>query len=139
MEEDNEMNELTINGTCYQYQQQYLKDDELWECSYVDLHGKIAEVASGNLVSYDESLGTAKKELDMLIKDNELEFGIDNEVIIWKYLDAETQRKIKVKAHGLKMELWGEWDSDENRYAKWRKYMHAYCGIWFSKSQFDRM
>lgn len=78
------MNELTINGTCYQYQQQYLKDDELWECSYVDLHGKIAEVASGNLVSYDESLGTAKKELDMLIKDNELEFGIDNEVIIWK-------------------------------------------------------
>ena len=50
--------------------------------------------------------------------------GVDNQVVIWKYLDAETQRKIKVKVHGLKMELWGEWDSDENRYAKWRKYIY---------------
>ena len=131
--------ELTINGTDYQYRQQYLKEDELWECAYVDVHDNIAEVASGNLVSYDESLGQAKKELEVLVKDNELESGVDNEVVIWKYLDAETQRKIKVKAHSLKMQLWGEWDTDENRYAKWRKYMHSYCGIWFSKSQFDRM
>ena len=131
--------ELTINGTDYQYRQQYLKEDELWECAYVDVHGNIAEVASGNLVSCDESLGQAKKELEVLVKDNELEPGVDNEVVIWKYLDAEMQRKIEVKAHGLKMELWGEWDTDENRYAKWREYMHSHCGIWFSKSLFDRM
>jgi len=132
-------NTLTINGTDYQYRQQYLKDDGLWECTYVDAHTNIAEVASGNLVTYDELLGTAKKDLDMLIKGNALEFGVDNEVIIWKYLDAETQRKIKVKAHSLKMELLGEWDTEENRYAKWRKYMHAYCGIWFPKCQYDWM
>ena len=132
-------NTLTINGTDYQYHQQYLKDDGLWECTYVDAHTNIAEVASGNLVTYDELLGTAKKDLDMLIKGNALEFGVDNEVIIWKYLDAETQRKIKVKAHSLKMELLGEWDTEENRYAKWRKYMHAYCGIWFPKCQYDWM
>ena len=80
-------NTLTINGTDYQYRQQYLKDDGLWECTYVDAHTNIAEVASGNLVTYDELLGTAKKDLDMLIKGNALEFGVDNEVIIWKYLE----------------------------------------------------
>lgn len=132
-------NTLTINGTDYQYRQQYLKDDDLWECAYVDVHGNIAEVASGNLVTYDESLGTAKKDLDMLIKDNDLEYGVDNDVIVWKFLDAETQRKIKVKAHSLKMELWGEWDTEENHYAKWRKSMHDYCGIWFPKCQYDWM
>lgn len=133
------MKELTINGVLYQYRQQYLREDDLWECAYVDIHGNIAEVESGNLVSYDESLGQARKELDVLVKGNELDSDVDNEVIIWKYLDAETQRKIKVKAHTLKMDLLGEWDTDENRYSKWRKYMHSYCGIWFSKSQFDRM
>lgn len=105
----------------------------------MDVHGNIAEVASGNFVSYDESLGQARKVLEVLVKDNELSPDVDNEVIIWKYLDAEKQRKKKVKAHTLKMDLWGEWDTDENRYAKWRKYMHCYCGVWFSKSQFDRM
>lgn len=133
-----QMKELTINGTDYQYHQQYLKEDELWECAYVDIQGNIAEVASGNLVSYDESLGLAKKELEAIVKDNELEFGVDNEIVIWKYLDSETQRKIMVKARTLKMDLWGEWDTDENRYAKWRNYMHSYCGIWFSKGKFDR-
>lgn len=82
--------ELTINGTLYQYRQQYLKEDELWECAFVDVHGNMSEVDSGKLVSYDEALGVAKKELEELIKDNELEYGVDNEVVQWKNLDAET-------------------------------------------------
>ena len=102
------MKELTINGVLYQYRQQNLREDKLWECSIVDVHGNIAEVASGNLLSYDESLGQSRKELEVLVKDNELDPDVDNEVIIWKYLDAETQRKIKVKAHTLKMDLWGD-------------------------------
>lgn len=132
-------NELIINGICYQYWQQYLKEDELWECAYVDVCGNIAEVESGNLVSYDESLDQAKKELEMLIRDNLLESGVDNKIVLWKNLDAETQRKIKVKASTLKMDLEGEWDTDENRYAIWSKYMYSYCGIWFTKRQFDKM
>ena len=129
---------LIINGTDYQYRQQYLKEDDLWECAYVDVYGNMAEVASGNIVSYDESLGQAKKELEILIKDNQLEFGVDNELILMKHYDSETQKKIKREAYRFKMELLGEWDTDENRYPKWRRYMHDYCGIWFSKGDFDR-
>lgn len=131
--------ELTINGTLYQYQQQYLQADKLWECAFVDVYGNMAEVVSGNLVSYDESLGIAISELVALIKDNGLEADVDNEVVLWKNLDAETQRKIKVKARTLKMELWGEWDTPESRFVKWRNYMYADCGIWFSRGDFDRL
>lgn len=127
-----------INGVGYQYRQNYLKEDKLWECAYVDVHGNLAEVASGNVVSYDESLGQAKKELEMLIKNNQLEYGVDNELVLLKHYDSETQKKIKREARRLKMELWGEWDTEENRYSKWRRYMHSYCGIWFSKGEFDR-
>ncbi len=130
--------ELMINGVCYQYRQQYLKEDNLWECAYVDVHGNLAEVASGNIVSYDESLGQAKKELEMRLKDNQLEYGVDNELVLMKHYDSETQKKIKREARRLKMELWGEWDTEENRYSKWRRYMHSYCGIWFTKGEFDR-
>lgn len=130
--------ELMINGVGYQYRQNYLKEDKLWECAYVDVHGNLAEVASGNVVSYDESLGQAKKELEMLIKNNQLEYGVDNELVLLKHYDSETQKKIKREARRLKMELWGEWDTEENRYSKWRRYMHSYCGIWFSKGEFDR-
>lgn len=126
-----------INGVGYQYRQNYLKEDKLWECAYVDVHGNLAEVASGNVVSYDESLGQAKKELEMLIKNNQLEYGVDNELVLLKHYDSETQKKIKREARRLKMELWGEWDTEENRYSKWRRYMHSYCGIWFSKGEFD--
>ena len=48
--------ELTINGTRYQCRQQYLKEDELWECAFVDVHGNMPEVDSGKLVSYDDVL-----------------------------------------------------------------------------------
>lgn len=130
--------ELIINGVSYQYRQQYLKEDNLWECAYVDVHGNLAEVASGNIVSYDESLGQAKKELEMRLKDNQLEYGVDNELVLMKHYDSETQKKIKREARRLKMELWGEWDTEENRYSKWRRYMHSYCGIWFTKGEFDR-
>ncbi len=130
--------ELMINGVRYQYRQQYLKEDNLWECAYVDVDGNLAEIASGNVVSYDESLGQAKKELEMLIKDNQLGYGVDNELVLLKHYDSETQKKIKREARRLKMELWGEWDTEENRYFKWRMYMHSYCGIWFAKGEFDR-
>ena len=56
--------ELTINGTDYQYCQQYLKEDGLWECAYVDVHGNMSEVDSGKLISYVEVLSVAKKELE---------------------------------------------------------------------------
>lgn len=127
------------NGTLYLFRQQYIKEDELWECAYVDVWGNIAEVESGNLVSYDESLDQARKELVDLILDSGLKYCEDNEVVLWKNLDAETQRKIKVKASTLKMDLEGDWDTDENRYATWRNYMYSYCGIWFTKRQFDKM
>ena len=130
--------ELIINGVNYQYRQQYLKEDNLWECAYVDVHGNLAEVASGNIVSYDESLGQAKKVLEMRLKDNQLEYGVDNELVLMKHYDSETQKKIKREARRLKMELWGEWDTEENRYSKWRRYMHSYCGIWFTKGEFER-
>lgn len=128
-----------INGTIYRYQQQYLMEDNLWECSYIDVHGNIAEVESGNLVSYDESLDQAKKELEIFILDNELKYGVDNKVVLWKNFDAETQRKIKVKASTVKMDLIGEWDTYEHHFNNWRKYMYEYCGIWFSKSMYDKL
>lgn len=131
--------ELSINGVDYQYRQQYLREDDLWECAYVDVHGNIAEVASGNLVSYDDSLGQAKKELEVLVKDNELEPGVDNEVVIWKYLDAETQRKIRVLAKKIQNEEMSEWHSFDEDYQNWRKRMHVYTGLWFTKSQYHNL
>lgn len=133
------MKKLTINGMTYQYQQTYIKEDNLWECSFVDILGNIAEVALGNLVSYDESLSIAKKELEALIKDNELEPGVDNKVVIWKHLDAETQRRILVLAKKIKGEEIGEWHSLDEDYYNWRKRMYAYTGIWFTKSQYYRL
>lgn len=131
--------ELTINGTRYQYQQQYLKEDELWECAFVDVRGNMPEVDSGKLVSYDDVLGVAKKELEELIKDNELEYGVDNEVVLWKNLDAEMQRKIRVLAKKIQSEEMSEWHSYDEDYQKWRMRMHAYTGIWFIKSQYHRL
>ena len=131
--------ELTINGTDYQYCQQYLKEDGLWECAYVDVHCNIAEVDSGNLVSYDESLGQAKKEFEVLGKDNELEPGVYNEIIIWKDLYAETQRKIRVLAKKVQNEEMSEWHSFDEDYQNWRKRMDAYIGLWFSKSQYHNL
>lgn len=133
------MKELTINGTIYQYQQIYIKEDNLWECLFVDILGNIAEVALGNLVSCDESLRIAKKELEALIKDNELELGVDNKVVIWKHLDAETQRRILVLAKKIKGEEIGEWHSLDEDYHNWCKRMYAYSGIWFTKSQYYRL
>ena len=103
--------ELTINGTRYQYRQQYLEEDELWECAFVDVHGNMPEVDSGKLVSYDDVLGVAKKELEGLIKDNEPEYGVANEVVLWKNLDAETQHKIRVLAKKIQSEEMSEWHS----------------------------
>ena len=128
--------ELTINSTCYQYRQQYLKKDELWECSFVDVYGNIAEIASGNLVSYDESLGQAKRELEILVNDNELKYGVDNEVVLWKNLDAETQRKYRVLAKKILSEEMSRWHVLDEDYQNWRKRMYAYTGIGFSKSQY---
>ncbi len=131
--------ELTINGVLYKYRQQYLKEDELWECAFVDVHGNMSELDFGKLVSYDESLGVAKKELEELIKDNKLEYGVDNEVLLWKYLDTETQRKIRVLAKKIQSEEMSEWHSYDEDYQKWRMRMHAYTGMWFSKSQYHRL
>ena len=103
--------ELTINGTRYQYRQQYLKEDELWECAFVDVHGNMSEVDSGKLISYVEVLSVAKKELEGLIKDNEPEYGVANEVVLWKNLDAETQRKIRVLVKKIQSEEMSEWHS----------------------------
>ena len=85
--------ELTINGTRYQCRQQYLKEDELWECAFVDVHGNMPEVDSGKLVSYDDVLGVA------------------NEGVLWKNLDAETQRKIRVLVKKIQSEEMSEWHS----------------------------
>ena len=130
---------LTINGTDYLYHQHFLKEDDLWKCSFADMEGKFAEVASGNLVSYDESLGRAKKELEALIKDNELDYNVDNKIVLWKYLDSETQRKIRVLARKIQVEEMSEWHSYDEDYKNWRRRMHAYTGIWFTKSQYHRL
>ena len=133
------MKELTINSVVYQYRQQYLKEDKHWECAYVDVHGNIPEVDSGKLVSYDEALEVAKKELEALVKDNELDYGVDNEVVLWKNLDAETQRKIRMLAKKIQSEEMSEWHSFDEDYRKWRMRMHAYTGMWFTKSQYQNL
>lgn len=131
--------ELTINGTLYQYRQQYLKEDELWECAFVDVHGNMSEVDSGKLISYVEVLSVAKKELEGLIKDNEPEYDVANEVVLWKNLDAETQLKIRVLATKIQSEEMSEWHSYDEDYRKWRMRMHAYTGMWFTKSQYHNL
>ena len=59
----------------------------------MDVHGTMPEVDSGKLVSYDDVLGVA------------------NEVVLWKNLDAETQRKIRVLVKKIQSEEMSEWHS----------------------------
>ena len=134
-----EIKELVINGVRYQYRQKYLEEDGLWECAYVDDKGSMPELASGNLASYDERLGVAKRELEALIKDNELEPDVDNEVVLWKDLDEETQRKILVFARQIREEEISMWHKYDEDYQRWRRRMYAYTGLWFSKGQYYRL
>ena len=131
--------ELTINGTGYQYRQLILKEDRLWECAYVDVHGSEAEVETGKLVSYDESLGRAKAELEQLAKDNGLEANTDNKIILLKHLDPETQRKTLVLARKIMYEEESRWHSFNEDFQRWRQRMYDYTGIWFTKSQYNNL
>jgi len=128
-----------INGTIYMYQQRYLKEDELWECAFADADGKYAEVESGNLIAYDESLGRAKKEIETAIIENGLKEGIDNKLVLWRKLDSEKQRKIMLLARKIKWDLMGEWSTDDARFERWRNMMNARTGFVFPRTLFNRL
>lgn len=131
--------ELIINGRIYQYQQRFLKEDNLWECSFADNEGHYAEVDSGNLIAYDESLGKAKGELETAIIDSGLKIGTDNELVLWRKLDPEKQRKILLLAKKIKWDLIGEWDTDDSRFEKWRNIMNKRTGFVFTRAIFNRV
>lgn len=130
---------IILNGTVYRYRQQYIKEDELWECTFVDDQGKMAETAFDMLVCYDESLAVAKSELEACVMENGLHFGIDNKLVLWTHLDSETQRKMMVLARKIKKELVGEWDTPEGHFTKWRDALQAQTGLVFTKAQYDRI
>lgn len=132
-------NELIINGTHYVYQQHYIKEDELWECKYADENGVLAEVESGNLITYDESLVKAKKELESMIEENMLKPVEDNKIVLWMKLSTDEQQKIMRLAKKKKMELMGYWDTDDSRYPKWRDWMNRQTGFVFPRSLFDSL
>ena len=131
--------ELIINGRTYQYQQRFLKEDNLWECSFADEEGIYAEVVSGNLIAYDESLGRAKKELETMIKESLLRFGEDNKIVLWRKLNSDEQQKIMRLAKKKKSELMSYWDTDDSRYPKWRDWMNKETGFVFPRTLFDRL
>ncbi len=131
--------ELLINGTAYLYHQQYLKEDGIWECVFSDAQGNVAEGASSLLAGCDEQLEQARRELRERIRENELKPGIDNAVVVWRQLDAETQRRIRVFSKKIKAEETGTWHSSDEDYRNWRNRMHAHTGMWFTKSQYDKL
>lgn len=131
--------ELMINGIIYQYQQRYFKDDNLWVCTFADVDGKYAEVESGNLIAYDESLGRTKKELETAIIENDLKVGIDNEFVLWQKLDSEKQLKILSLARKIKLDLMSEWSTDDVQFGKLRNMMNARTGFVFPRTLFNRI
>ena len=126
----------TINGTVYRYRQQYLPEDKLWECAYVDENGNMAEIEQGKFVCYDEHLGRAKRELEEMASENGLKSHQDNNLLLLRNLDGATQRKIRVLAKTVKQRVMGEWNTDEGHYEAWRKIMFAHTGISFPPAQY---
>lgn len=132
-------NELIINGTLYLYQQHHIKEDKLWECKYADEDGVLAEVESGNLITYDESLARAKNELESMIEENMLKPNEDNKIVLWRKLNTDEQQKIMRLAKKKKSELMSYWDTDDSRYLKWRDWMNRQTGFVFPRTLYNRI
>ena len=133
------MKELIINGVVYKQNLTFIKEDGLWECSFVDVDGKMADLDSRLLVSYEESAGGAKRELDRLMEELGLKYGQDNEITLWKSFDEKTQKKILSNGKLLKRELMSEWHTKESLWEDWSSIMKARTGYTFSRGIFDRI
>ena len=133
------MKELIINGNAYKQRLTFIKEDKLWECAFVDDNGNIVDLDSLLLVSYDESAGSAAKELDEVIAENGLKYGENNEVTLWKSFDEKTQKKILANGSRLKRELMSDWHTKESLWEDWSRIMKARTGYTFSRGIFDRI
>lgn len=131
-------NELIINGIVYERRVRYIKEDELWECGYFDFDDKVALTEDRDLVCYEYSCGKAKRELENLIKSSDYKYGIDNRVVLWRTLDAESQHQILIIARGVKRRLMGDWMSEDERFQEWREILKSITGINLPKSVYDR-
>lgn len=129
--------ELMINEVVYQYVQSYLKEDNLWECAFKDEHGNIAEFTLGQLTACDESLAVAQQELEACIAENEVQRNINNRIVLWKYLDAKTQKKMLAWGRSIKMYLSSFWSSPDDKFYDWQRQMRERTGVVFTRSQYD--
>ena len=133
------MKELIINGNVYKQKLSFIEEDKLWECAFVDEEGNIVDLDLRLLVCYEESAGMAAKELDELISENGLKYGVNNEVTLWKSFDEKTQKKILANGSRLKRELMREWHTKESLWEDWSSIMKARTGYSFSRGIFDRI
>lgn len=131
--------ELMINETIYRFVQKYLQEEKLWECSFVDAKGNIAETDAGYLAAYDEVESTALSSLEEHIKDQNLDHNINNRIVLWKNLSDETRKRMKYWARSKKSELMGEWYDPNSRFLYWQKLMYERTGVVFTRSQYDNI
>lgn len=130
---------LTINGAEYHYRQFFVKEDNFWECSFVDEKDNLAQVRDRKLIVYDESLENAQKELEEIIQNDGLKFDIDNNYHPFELLGPEEKRKIKLLALKVKMEEWGEWRTCDEHYNRWRKIMKKKTGYDFDEMFYNNI
>lgn len=125
------MKELAINGNVYKQRLTFIKEDGLWECSFVDSQGIVVDLDTRLLACHEESAGKAKKELEKVVKENGLKYGVNNELTLWKAFDEETRKRILLMGRSLKTQLRSEWHSAESLWEDWSRIMKERTGYAF--------
>lgn len=127
--------EYIINGIVYSYQNHL--DDDLFEARLIDF-----ETENVFLSRYGETKKEAEHELSDAIEEEGLQPGIDNIVIKWDDLNPEIAHKIECFGQKLKIELMGEWLTDESRWQQWKEIMEArYADVYphrYKRFEYDR-
>lgn len=106
-----------INDISYTRKIRYLREDDLWEAALEDGGGNQFHAA------YGETKGEAIQDLQVQLQEKGIKEGQDNKYLPWESLPKEIQRKILVKAKGIKSDLLGEWMGDRDRYEEFRSFM----------------
>ena len=127
--------EYIINGIVYSYQNHL--DDDLFEARLIDF-----ETENVFLSRYGETKKEAEHELSDAIEEEGLQPGIDNIVVKWDDLNPEIAHKIECFGQKLKIELMGEWLTDESRWQQWKEIMEArYADVYphrYKRFEYDR-
>lgn len=110
-------NNYKINGTHYHVECHF--DGEMYEATLEDRGGNKLP-----FFGYGYKPGEARHELSERLFEYDIKPGIDNRYVNWNDLSEEIKHKITVRGRKYKMELMGEWLSDDVRVERWRRWMH---------------